>query len=143
MAALRLAETELDRAAPAERVPSVFGFTDAMRMLDAAAAWVLAGEAQQAEREARQAIALYAPWHTIDLQVVRLHLAAALADQGRPDEACATAREALPGPAAHPDDRSGWVVHGVAALDRHLERYRGMHAVEEFHDLVTSTGLRG
>jgi hypothetical protein len=82
-----LAEAELDRAISSERVPSVFGFTDAMRMLDAAAAWVLVGRPQEAEREARQAITLYQPWHWTDLAVVRLHLAAALADQGRSDEA--------------------------------------------------------
>ena len=141
METLRLAEAELDRAAPAERMPSVLGFTDAMRMRHAAAAWVLAGEPREAEREARQAIALYAPWHTIDLQVVRLHLAAALADQGRPEEGCATACEALPGPAAHPDDRSGWVVHAVSQFQPHLERYQGMREVQEFRELVSLTGV--
>jgi transcriptional regulator with XRE-family HTH domain/tetratricopeptide (TPR) repeat protein len=137
---LRLAEAELGRAPSNERVPSVFAFTDAMRMLDVAAAWVLAGEPQEAEREARQAIALYAPWHRTDLAVVRLSLATALADQGRPDEACAMAREALPGHDAHPDDRirlqSSWIVHGVSELDHHLERYQGMRVVQEFRESI-------
>jgi hypothetical protein len=98
---------------------------------------------QEAARARRQAMALYAPWHTVSLQLVRLHLASALADQGRPDEACATACEALPGPAAHPDDRSGWVVHSVSELLRHLERYQGTRALDEVRELVTTTGLRG
>jgi tetratricopeptide (TPR) repeat protein len=138
MQKLRLAEAELDRAPSGERVPSVFGFTDARRMLGAAAAWVLAGEPQEAEREARQAIALYEPWHRTDLTVVRLHLAAALADQGRPDEACAVAREALPGRPGHSDDHSGWVAHAASELDQHLEPYQGLTAVQEFRDRVTS-----
>jgi transcriptional regulator with XRE-family HTH domain len=140
MQKLSLAEAELDRAPSGERVPSVFGFMDAARMLKAAEAWVLAGEPQEGEREARQAIALYQPWHRIDLQVVRLNLAMALADQGRPDEACAVAREALPGPAAWPDDRHGGFAHAVSELDHHLEPYQGMTAVQELRDLVTSTG---
>jgi tetratricopeptide (TPR) repeat protein len=139
MEKLSLAEAELDRAPSSERVPSVFGFTDAMRMLDAAAAWVLVGRPQEAEREARQAITQYQPWHWTDLAVVRLHLAAALADQGKPDEACAVAREALPGRPAHPDHHSGWIAHAASELDQHLEPYRGMTAVQEFRDLVAST----
>jgi Tetratricopeptide repeat len=71
---------------------------------------------------------------------VRLNLAMALADQGRPDEACAVAREALPGPAAWPDDRHGGFAHAVSELDHHLEPYQGMTAVQELRDLVTSTG---
>jgi tetratricopeptide (TPR) repeat protein len=133
---LSLAEAELDRAPSGERVPSVFGFTDAMRLQDAAAAWVLAGEPEEAEREARQAIALYQPWHRTNLVVVRLHLAAALADQGRPDEACAVAGEALPGRHAHPDDRSGWIAHAASELDHHLDPYRSMPAVQELRPLV-------
>jgi hypothetical protein len=34
------------------------------------------------------------------------------------------------------------VVHGVAELDRHLERYQEMRGVQEFRELVTSTGIR-
>ncbi|MEA2615579.1 MAG: hypothetical protein QOE72_1362 [Chloroflexota bacterium] len=139
MEKLRLAEAQLDRAPSGERVPSVFGFTDAMRMLDAAAAWVAVGRPQEAEREARQAITLYDPWHRIDLAAARLHLAAALADQGRPDEACAVARTALPGRPGHPDDHSGWVTHATSELDQHLEPYQGVTAVQEFRDLVAST----
>jgi hypothetical protein len=120
-----LAEAELDRAISSERVPSVFGFTDAMRMLDAAAAWVLVGRPQ--------------PWHWTDLAVVRLHLAAALADQGKPDEACAVAREALPGRPAHPDHHSGWIAHAASELDQHLEPYQGVTAVQDVRDLVAST----
>jgi tetratricopeptide (TPR) repeat protein len=138
---LRLAEVELDRAAPGERVPSVLGFTDAKRMRHAAAAWVLAGEPREAEREARQAITLYAPWHWTDLAAVRLNLATALADQGRPDEACAVAREVLQGCPVHPDFRAGWVVHAVAEFDHHVERYEGMRTVQEYRELVTSTAL--
>jgi Flp pilus assembly protein TadD len=104
-------------------------------------AWVLAGEPQEAERETRQAIALYGPWHRIDLAMVRLHLAAALADQGRPDEACAAACEAL-SRFGHPDDRamlqSSWLVHAVSEFDQHVERYQGMRAVQEFRELVRS-----
>ena len=139
MESLRLAEAELDRAAPGDRVPSVLGFTDAKRMRHAAAAWVLAGEPLQAECEARQAIALYAPWHWTDLAAVRLNLATALADQGRPDEACAVAREVLQGCSVHPDFRAGWVVHAVSEFDHHVERYQGMPAVQEFRDLLRST----
>jgi Tetratricopeptide repeat len=119
-------------------VPSVFGFTDAMRTLNAAAAWVLAGRPQEAESEARQAMTLYEPWHRIDLALVQLTLAMALADQGRPDEACAAAREALPGRAGHP---SSWIAHAVSELDHHLEPYRAVTAVQELRDLVKSTGV--
>jgi transcriptional regulator with XRE-family HTH domain len=143
MEKLSLAEAELDRAPSGERMPSVFGFMDAARMLKAAAVWVLAGEPQHAEREARQAIALYQPWHWADLAVARLNLAMALADQGRPDEACAAAGEALPGGAAWPDNRtrleSGWIAHAVSELGHHLAPYQSMTAVGEFRDLVTST----
>jgi hypothetical protein len=75
---------------------------------------------------------------TGDLAVVRLHLAMALADQGRPDEACGAAQEALPGRPAHPDDHSGWIAHAVSELDQHLEPYHGVTAVQEFRDLVRS-----
>jgi transcriptional regulator with XRE-family HTH domain len=137
MQKLSLAEAELDRAPSSERVPSVFGFTDARRMLAASAAWVCAGQPKEAEREARQAISLYEPWHRTDLAVVRLHLAAALADQARPDEACAVAREALPGGCAP----SGWVAHAASELDHHLEPYRGVTAVQELRDSITSTAV--
>jgi transcriptional regulator with XRE-family HTH domain len=130
------AEAELDLAPSSERVASVFGFTDAMRMHEAAVAWVIAGDPRQAEREARQAIALYEPWHRTDLQVVRLHLATALADQGRPDEACAVAREGLPGGAAQP---SGWAAHAAAQFDRHLDPYGDTAAVREFRQLGAPT----
>jgi Helix-turn-helix domain len=140
MAKLRVAEGECDRASPGERVPSIFGVTDARRMLDTAAAWVLIGEPREAEREARQAISLYDPWHRTDLAVVRLHLASALADQGRADEACASAREALPARPAGPAGLSGLIAHAATELDHHLQPYRDMPAVQEVRALITSTG---
>jgi hypothetical protein len=71
--------------------------------------------------------------------VVRLSLATALADQGRPDEACAVAGEVVRGCSVHPDFRAGWVVHAVSELDHHVEPYQGMRAVQEFPELVRST----
>jgi transcriptional regulator with XRE-family HTH domain len=133
-AALRVAETALERLPAAEQIGSAFGYSESQLRFHSGNAWTHLGDTARASEEHARALELYPATDRTDRALIRLDQAMCLATDGDPAGAAALATQTVVGlPDQH---RSSLIIYRARDVAAKVPEARAVTEVRVLREVL-------